>query len=52
MKELNDTEYLRNLAERLMHIPIMHGTDQRDISRLERIAKRLARRKYSEEIDD
>lgn len=42
-KELNDTEYLRGLAERLMHVPVMYGTDQGDVSRLYRIAERLER---------
>ena len=43
-KELNDTEYLRDLAERIMHIPVMYGTDQLDASRLYRIAKRLEKK--------
>ncbi len=44
-KELNNVDYLRDLAERLMHIPVMYGTDQGDVSRLERIAKYLERNK-------
>ena len=40
-KELTDVEYLRDLAERIMHIPVMHGTDDGDSSRLHDIASRL-----------
>lgn len=40
-EELNDVEYLRDLAERLMHVPVMYGTDQFDVEKLHRIAKQL-----------
>lgn len=33
--------YLRNLAERLMHIPVMYGTDGYDIDALSEIARRV-----------
>jgi hypothetical protein len=39
--ELSDAEYLRNLAERLLHIPVMFGTDGYDIDRLSNIAREL-----------
>lgn len=38
---LDNVAYLRNLAERLRHIPVMYGTDDYDISRLYRLAKEL-----------
>ncbi len=38
---LSDPEYLRDLAERLMRIPVMYGTDQSDVSRLYDIADKL-----------
>jgi hypothetical protein len=34
-------EYLRELAERLRQIPVMHGVDGGDIDRLQRIASEL-----------
>ena len=37
-KELNEADYLRDLAERLRRIPVMYGTDGGDISRLYEIA--------------
>lgn len=40
-QELGDVEYLRDLAERIMHVPVMYGTDDSDSSRLWRISKRL-----------
>ncbi len=40
-KELNSAEYLRDLAERLMRVPVMYGTDQSDVSRLYEIAREL-----------
>lgn len=40
-EELNNAEYLRDLAERLMHIPVMYGTDQDDVFRLYRVAQKL-----------
>ena len=33
--------YLRELAERLMGIPVMYGTDQGDVERLEQLAGEL-----------
>lgn len=41
MENLSDAEYLRNLAERLMRIPVMYGTDGYDIDRLSGIASML-----------
>jgi hypothetical protein len=40
-EKLNDIDYLRDLAERLMHVPVLYGTDQGDCSRLYQIAERL-----------
>lgn len=39
--ELTDAEYLRDLAERLRHIPVAHGTDGYDVDRLGWIADKL-----------
>lgn len=39
--ELNDIEYLKNLAERIRHIPVMFHVDGFDIDRLEQIAEKL-----------
>lgn len=39
--ELNDAAYLRDLAERLMHVPVIYGTDQSDVVRLLEIAQVL-----------
>jgi hypothetical protein len=39
--ELGDQEYLRNLAERLMHVPVMYGTDQYDCDRLLELARKM-----------
>lgn len=36
---LNDHNYLKDLAERLMHVPAMYGTDGYDVDRLTEIAK-------------
>jgi hypothetical protein len=44
-KELNSADFLRDLAERLRHIPVIHGTDDADISRLYRVAKQLEKAK-------
>lgn len=38
----DNAAYLRNLAERLMHVPAMYGTDQGDCDRLAEIANGLA----------
>lgn len=35
---MSASDYLRDLAERLTHVPVMYGTDQYDISRLNDIA--------------
>lgn len=37
----SDAEYLRGLAERLMNVPAMYGTDQSDVDRLGEIAGRM-----------
>lgn len=42
---MTSAEYLRDLAERLRHIPVMYGTDGGDIDRLAMIAKQLDRKK-------
>ena len=34
-------DYLLDLAERLRHVPLMYGTDDHDIDRLQRIAREL-----------
>lgn len=39
--QLNDWDYLHDLAERLMHIPVTFGTDQYDVDRLLEIARKL-----------
>jgi len=39
-----DSTYLRELAEKVMNIPIMHGVDQSDAEHLYRIAKRLEKK--------
>ena len=39
--ETTDAEYLRDLAERLMRVPVMYGTDQGDVDRLREIATTL-----------
>ncbi len=36
--ELGTAAYLRDLADRIMHIPTMYGVDTYDIDRLGRIA--------------
>lgn len=43
MEKLSDADYVRNLAERLMRIPVMYGTNGYDIDRLHEIAKTLDR---------
>lgn len=37
----NDADYLRDLAERLMRVPVMYGTNQCDCDRLLEIATKL-----------
>ena len=39
--EMTDAEYLADLSERLMGVPIMYGTDQSDCDRLNEIATKL-----------
>lgn len=41
MDHRTDSEFLRDLAERLMHIPVMYGVDQGDADRLDDIARKL-----------
>lgn len=41
--ELDTVDFLRNLAERLLRVPVMYGTDQGDVDRLNRIAAELER---------
>ncbi len=38
---MTPAQYLRDLAERLMHIPVEHGTDGHDIDTLGFIAREL-----------
>ena len=45
--ELPDAAYLYNLASRLMHVPVMYGTDQGDCDRLADIAAKLERQNLS-----
>lgn len=40
-EELNDVQYLRDLADRVFCIPVKYGTDQYDMERLYRIARDL-----------
>ena len=37
--------YLRDLAERLMHVPVMYGTDQGDVDTSLTIARELEQKK-------
>ena len=46
---LTSPEYLRDLAERLMHVPVMYGVDQSDVAQLRHIAERQDR--LQEEIN-
>lgn len=39
--EMSDADYLRDLSDRIFRIPVMHGVDQGDCSRLQEIARRL-----------
>jgi|JI10StandDraft_1071094.scaffolds.fasta_scaffold906808_1 hypothetical protein len=39
--ELPAAEYLRDLANRLMHVPVEYGTDGYDIDRLAEIAREI-----------
>lgn len=49
--KMSDVVYLRHLAERLMHIPVMYGTDHGDISRLYEIAAKLDRQNLSNKAE-
>jgi hypothetical protein len=40
-KELPPAAYLRDLANRLMFVPIMYGTDGYDVDRLAKIARQI-----------
>jgi hypothetical protein len=40
-KENSIPEFLRDLAERLMRIPVKYGTDQSDVDRLYHIARQF-----------
>jgi hypothetical protein len=40
-RELTDEEFLFNLSERLMFVPVMYGTDQSDVDRLYNMAAAL-----------
>lgn len=40
-EELPPAAYLRDLAERLRHVPVMYGTDGYDIDRLAEIARAI-----------
>ena len=42
-----DADFLRDLAERLMVVPVMYGVDQSDVDRLIEIANQL-----TQESDD
>jgi hypothetical protein len=43
LNEISDTEYLRNLSDRLMGVPACYGTDQYDCDRLRGIAEWVCR---------
>jgi len=38
---MRGSDFLRDLAERLMHVPVMYGTDQGDVSRLMELAVKV-----------
>ena len=40
--ELNDSEYLHDLSDRIMLIPVMYGTDQHDCERLSAISIQIS----------
>jgi len=40
---MNSAEYLRDLSNRIMHIPIMHGVNQADCDDLDKLAKQQVR---------
>ncbi|MHA2427807.1 MAG: hypothetical protein ACXADB_07270 [Candidatus Hermodarchaeia archaeon] len=39
--ELNDADFLKNLAKRIWEIPVQHGVDQYDSERLRDIADKI-----------
>ena len=39
--ELNDSDYLKDLSERLRNVPVMYGVDGYDIDRLRMMGKEL-----------
>jgi hypothetical protein len=41
----NTADYLRDLAERLMGVPVMYGTNQYDVDRLQALAEELEKSK-------
>lgn len=41
--DLDDAAYLRALAEALMYVPVVYGTDSADIDRLAQIARSLSK---------
>lgn len=40
-EELNDTDYLRDLSERIRNIPVLFGTDGYDVDRLWNMANKM-----------
>jgi len=40
---MNSAEYLKNLACRILHVPIMHGVDGRDCDDLDRLSRQQVR---------
>lgn len=45
-------KFLRDLANRLMHVPVIHGTDGSDIDNLNRLAKELEDELWNRENRD
>jgi hypothetical protein len=41
VNRLEAIEFLKDLANRVMHIPVIHGTNGYDVDRLNRLAKQL-----------
>jgi len=39
-EEMNDSEYLKDLAERIRYIPAFNGVDGYDVDRIEEIANK------------
>lgn len=40
-QELSPVDFLRDLSNRIMHIPVMYGTNQYDADRLNEIAREI-----------